>query len=64
MPRRCGYIGRSSVSVGLGGVWWGVIIGCGAIYFLRGSRKGGAHGTRKLLIKVSVSKSRVRTGGP
>ena len=49
VPSGCGCIGCSSVSVGLGGVYWGASIGCAAIYCLRGPSRGGGRRTREFL---------------
>ena len=49
MPSRCGCIGWSSISVGLGGVWLGASVSCGAICCLRGPSRGGGYGARELL---------------
>ena len=49
IPGRCGFVGWSSVSIGLGGVWWGANVGCSAIYCLKRPSRGGGSRTRELL---------------
>ena len=49
VPSGWGCVGWSSVDIGLGGVWWGASVGCGAICCLGRPSGGGGCGTRELL---------------